>query len=83
LARAWLAQEEHVVATVMSNLGLDHAIHQAGGEVLRTQVGDRYVIEKMLQDDLNVGGEQSGHMIFRDFTPPAMASLARCKCCAL
>jgi len=47
---------------------LDHAIRQAGGQVVRTQVGDRYVIERMLQDDLNVGGEQSGHMIFRDFT---------------
>jgi len=57
-----------LVATVMSNLGLDHAIRQAGGQVVKTQVGDRYVIERMLQDDLNVGGEQSGHMIFRDFT---------------
>jgi phosphoglucosamine mutase len=68
----WLARgalkKNTLVATVMSNLGLDHAIRQAGGEVVRTQVGDRYVIEKMLQDDLNVGGEQSGHMIFRDFT---------------
>jgi phosphoglucosamine mutase len=68
----WLARGElkknTLVATVMSNLGLDHAIHQAGGKVVRTQVGDRYVIEKMLQDDLNVGGEQSGHMIFRDYT---------------
>jgi phosphoglucosamine mutase len=57
-----------LVATIMSNMGLDHAIRQAGGQVVRTQVGDRYVIERMLQDDLNVGGEQSGHMIFRDFT---------------
>jgi phosphoglucosamine mutase len=56
-----------LVATVMSNLGLDHTIGKAGGRVVRTQVGDRYVIERMLQDDLNVGGEQSGHMIFRDF----------------
>ena len=39
-----------------------------GGNVLRTKVGDRYVIEAMMKDDLNVGGEQSGHMIFRDFT---------------
>jgi phosphoglucosamine mutase len=56
-----------LVATVMSNLGLDHTIRQAGGQVVRAQVGDRYVIERMLADDLNVGGEQSGHMIFRDF----------------
>ena len=67
----WLARGElkknTLVATVMSNLGLDHTIRDAGGQVVRTQVGDRYVLEKMLADDLNVGGEQSGHMIFRDF----------------
>lgn len=67
----WLARgalkKNTLVATVMSNLGLDHTIRQAGGKVVRTQVGDRYVIERMLADDLNVGGEQSGHMIFRDF----------------
>lgn len=56
-----------MVATVMSNLGLDHLIRQHGGQVIRTTVGDRYVLEAMLKDDLNVGGEQSGHMIFRDF----------------
>jgi phosphoglucosamine mutase len=56
-----------LVATVMSNLGLELALQKAGGQVVRTQVGDRYVLEKMLADDLNVGGEQSGHMIFRDF----------------
>ena len=56
-----------IVATVMSNLGLDFTLRNGGGRVVRTQVGDRYVLEKMLADDLNVGGEQSGHMIFRDF----------------
>jgi len=56
-----------LVATVMSNLALDHFIRNHGGKVLRTTVGDRYVLEAMLKDDLNVGGEQSGHMIFRDF----------------
>ena len=68
----WMARgalrKNTLVATVMSNLGLDHTIRKAGGQVARTQVGDRYVIERMLQDDLNVGGEQSGHMIFGDFT---------------
>ena len=66
LGRGALKQKT-LVATVMSNLGLDHTIRKAGGQVVRTQVGDRYVIERMLADDLNVGGEQSGHMIFRDF----------------
>jgi phosphoglucosamine mutase len=60
--------ENTVVATVMSNFGLDEAITSVGGRVIRTKVGDRYVIEEMLQRGLNLGGEQSGHMIFRDFT---------------
>ena len=57
-----------LVATVMSNYGLNETLENAGGKVLRTSVGDRYVIEAMMREDLNVGGEQSGHMIFRDFT---------------
>ncbi|MDQ6940027.1 MAG: phosphoglucosamine mutase [Verrucomicrobiota bacterium] len=60
-------RENTLVATIMSNFGLDEAINSAGGKVLRTKVGDRYVIEEMVKRDLNVGGEQSGHMIFRDF----------------
>lgn len=61
-------REKTLVATVMSNFGLDETMEAAGGKVLRTKVGDRYVIEEMLKRDLNVGGEQSGHMIFRDFS---------------
>ncbi len=57
-----------LVATVMSNFGLDETLGAAGGRVLRTAVGDRYVIERMVKEELNVGGEQSGHMIFRDHT---------------
>jgi phosphoglucosamine mutase len=56
-----------LVATVMSNFGLDETLAAASGKVLRTKVGDRYVIETMMRERLNVGGEQSGHMIFRDY----------------
>jgi phosphoglucosamine mutase len=55
-----------IVATVMSNLGLELAMQRAGLEVVRTQVGDRYVVEKMLADNYNLGGEQSGHILFLD-----------------
>ncbi len=57
-----------VVATVMSNFGLDETLAAHSGKVVRTKVGDRYVIEEMVQQKLNLGGEQSGHVIFRDFT---------------
>ena len=67
LARGQLAQNT-LVATVMSNFGLDETLAAHGGKVIRTKVGDRYVIEEMVRRDLNLGGEQSGHLIFRDFT---------------
>jgi len=67
IKRGRLAQNT-LVATVMSNFGLDETLQKAEGRVLRTKVGDRYVIEAMMKQDLNVGGEQSGHMIFRDFS---------------
>ena len=53
-----------VAATVMSNIGLERTLQQAGGKLLRTKVGDRYVLEAMLQHGLALGGEQSGHIIF-------------------
>ena len=53
-----------LVATVMSNLGLEIAMQRLGGHLVRTQVGDRYVVEEMLRNDYNFGGEQSGHLIF-------------------
>jgi phosphoglucosamine mutase len=53
-----------VVATVMSNLGLDQAIEGAGGRVVRTRVGDRYVVEELRKNGYSFGGEQSGHLIF-------------------
>jgi phosphoglucosamine mutase len=57
---------EAVVATVMSNLGLERKLGQAGLRLLRTKVGDRYVLEEMRQRGCNVGGEQSGHIILAD-----------------
>jgi phosphoglucosamine mutase len=56
------------VSTVMSNSGVDAAFRAAGGQVIRTPVGDKNVIDEMLRQDLNLGGEQSGHMIFRDYS---------------
>ncbi|MBA2241601.1 MAG: phosphoglucosamine mutase [Chthoniobacterales bacterium] len=68
LLKSGQLRKNTLVATVMSNFGLDESLATAGGKVLRTQVGDRYVIEEMVRRDLNLGGEQSGHMIFRDFS---------------
>lgn len=58
-----------VVTTVMANLGLDRALKAAGIEVVKTQVGDRYVYEEMQRRGANVGGEQSGHLLFLDHAP--------------
>jgi phosphoglucosamine mutase len=55
-----------VVATVMSNLGLERKLGEAGLKLLRTKVGDRYVLEEMRKSGCNVGGEQSGHIILAD-----------------
>ncbi len=57
-----------VVATIMSNSGLDEAVERAGGRLVRTQVGDRYVVEEMLRGGYNLGGEQSGHIVFFEHT---------------
>ncbi len=59
--------EKTIVATVMSNAGLGAAIEHAGGRLIRTAVGDKNVIDEMLKHGYRVGGEQSGHMIFRDY----------------
>jgi phosphoglucosamine mutase len=56
-----------VVATVMSNLGLERALNSRGIQMLRTSVGDKYVLEEMVRRDAVIGGEQSGHVIFREF----------------
>src|SRR5437879_12882909 len=53
-----------MVTIVMSNLGLEQAMDNAGIKMVRTAVGDRYILERMLAEDYNFGGEQSGHIIF-------------------
>jgi phosphoglucosamine mutase len=56
-----------IVATVMSNIGLELALRKEGIELVRCQVGDKYVMEEMLKRGLSLGGEQSGHVIFSDY----------------
>jgi phosphoglucosamine mutase len=62
-------REKTVVATLMSNLGLEHYLEQKGIRLLRTAVGDRYVSERLRQERLTLGGEQSGHMLLLDKAP--------------
>lgn len=58
-----------IVATVMSNLGLNKYAKENELKLIQTKVGDRYVLEEMLKDDYNLGGEQSGHVIMSDYNP--------------
>ena len=60
-------KSETIVGTIMSNLGFAHAMKDAGISVINTAVGDRYVLEKMIEGDFSLGGEQSGHLIMREF----------------
>jgi len=62
-------KKKTLVTTVMSNMGLERAMKRVGGKVVRTQVGDRYVVEEMVRSCYNLGGEQSGHTVFLDYNP--------------
>mgnify|MGYP000504169326 CR=1 FL=1 len=62
-----LLKQNTVVGTVMSNFGFEAAMTQAGITLERTPVGDRHILDRLVKGDLSLGGEQSGHMIFRDF----------------
>jgi len=59
--------QDTLVTTVMSNIGLEIAMKEAGISVIRTPVGDRYVLEEMVRSHCNLGGEQSGHVLFLDY----------------
>ena len=80
IAGQWLATEKltkpGVVTTVMSNLGLERHLEGLGLTLERTQVGDRYVVEKMRADGYNLGGEQSGHVVMSDFVTTGDGLLA-------
>jgi phosphoglucosamine mutase len=80
VAGAWAAQERlnggGVVATIMSNLGLERFLQGKGLKLERTQVGDRYVMERMREGGFNLGGEQSGHVILRDYSTTGDGLLA-------
>lgn len=71
IAESWAEDEKlkggGIVATVMSNLGLERFLQKKGLDLHRTKVGDRYVVEHMRHNDFNVGGEQSGHIVLSDF----------------
>ena len=69
LRKKGILRKDTIVATVMSNLGLHKYARDNGLELLQTKVGDRYVLEEMLKDGFNLGGEQSGHIILLDYNP--------------
>ncbi len=68
-----------VVSTVMANLGLTHAMRDAGIEVVQTKVGDRYVLECMREHGYAIGGEQSGHMIMLDYNSTGDGLMTACQ----
>ena len=69
-------KKKTLVATVMSNMGLEQAMTALGGQMVRTQVGDRYVVETMRARGYNFGGEQSGHLVFLDYNTTGDGTLA-------
>jgi len=76
-------KDDRVVATSMSNLGLERILAREGMTLARTAVGDRYVLEELLKSENNLGGEQSGHIIFMDDSPAGDGLLTAVKVASL
>ncbi len=76
MSRSGLLRGDGIVATVMSNLGLERYLHSQNLELVRAKVGDRYVLEEMRAHGMNVGGEQSGHMILLDHATTGDGTIA-------
>ncbi len=83
MIRAGKLKKRTLVATVMSNLGLERALHAEKGKLLRCSVGDRYVVEAMRKHGYNLGGEQSGHLIFLDHATTGDGIVAALQCLAI
>ena len=86
LAGIWLKEKQglkEVIATVMSNIGLKIALAKHGIDMVRTPVGDKYVLEEMVKRDAPLGGEQSGHVIFRDFATTGDGLLTALRICQI
>ncbi|HET6346994.1 MAG TPA: phosphoglucosamine mutase [Myxococcota bacterium] len=79
MLKAGVLKKKTVVATVMSNLALDRKMEELGAKVVRTQVGDRYVVEEMRKHGYCFGGEQSGHMVYLDHSTTGDGMLAALK----
>ena len=86
LARDWFKtgrlSKEMVVSTVMANMGLERYLGDLGIELIRTPVGDRYVVEKMREHGCNLGGEQSGHILATDFATTGDGLIAGLQICS-
>jgi phosphoglucosamine mutase len=80
IATSWKAQGRlrgnGLVATVMSNLGLERYLESHDMQLIRTQVGDRHVASRMRADGFNVGGEQSGHLLMTEYSPTGDGTMA-------
>ena len=76
MLRQGTLNKKTVVVTVMSNLGLERCVREAGGAIVRTPVGDRYVVDEMRRGGYNLGGEQSGHLVFLDYATTGDGVLA-------